>query len=357
MNRLPILTVVSLSLSLAMFSCSTETGSVPKKEYLEIADIDSSVKPGDDFYLYANGSWLKTSEIPATESSIGSFLNIYNRTKTNIKSILDSVSAAKNDAGSIEQKVGDFYASGLDSTTIEKLGYEPVKGYLAQIDSITDINGVLRFVAQQTTSENSLLISQYIGADEKNSSRNIAVYTQAGLGLPDRDYYFKIDSATTKIVKAYQAYLSKLFELTGDNAATATTKALAVYELEKKLAASHRNNVELRDPQSNYNKMAVSDLDKKMPLLRWKQLLHDLSMDEDSVNVSQPAYYAALNDQLKKEPIDTWKTYLRAHLLNNSANALSSDFVNASFDYYGKALRGQQKNQRPVGADLQVYRC
>lgn len=344
MKRLSILIIFLASLFFMVSSCSNHTDdSTPAKEYLDMADMDSSVKPGDDFYLYANGRWLKTAEIPPTESSVGSFLNIYNRTKTNIRSILDSVSSSKNADGSIEQKVGDFYASGLDSATIEKLGFDPVKIYLQQIDSIKDIQGVLHFAARQTTSENSLLISQNIGADEKNSALNIAIYTQAGLGLPDRDYYFKTDAATKKIVTAYQAYLSKLFHLTGDDSATAAKKVIAVYDLEKQMAASHRSNVELRDPQSNYNKIAVSDLNKKMPLIGWKQLLHDLSVDADSVNVSQPAYYAELNDLFKKVPVDTWKTYLRAHLLDNSANSLSSGFVNANFEYYGKALRGQQK--------------
>ena len=172
---------------------------------------------------------------------------------------------------------------------------------------------------------------------------NIAVFGQGGLGLPDRDYYFKTDAATKAIVSAYQAYLSKLFRLTGDDTATAARKVSTVYEFEKQLAASHRTNVELRDPQSNYNKIAVSELDKKMPLIGWKQLLHYMSIEADSINVGQPAYYAQLNDQMKKAPLDTWKTYLRAHLINNSANALSSDFVNASFEFYGKALSGQQK--------------
>jgi putative endopeptidase len=343
MIRISCSIVVFAAFSYIVSSCSNPVGSTPVKEYLNLSDIDSSVKPGDDFYLYANGNWLKSAVIPPTESSVGSFLNIYNKTKANIKLILDSVSTAKNPQGSIEQKVGDFYASGLDSATIEKLGYDPVKPYLKQIDSIKDVRGIVHFVAMQTKSDNSLLISQYIGADEKNSAVNIAVFTQAGLGLPDRDYYFKTDPATKKVVTAYQVYLQKLFSLTGDDSAAAAKKVTAVFDLEKQMAASHRNNVELRDPQSNYNKMAVADLDKKMPLIGWKQLLYDLSVKADSVNVSQPAYYAELNDLFKKVPIDTWKTYLRAHLLIKAANALSSDFVNASFEYYGKALRGQQK--------------
>jgi len=343
MKRSLTFPIIIASLSLLISSCADHKGEAATSAYLDIADIDSTVKPGDDFYSYANGRWLKTAVIPPTESGVGSFLNIYNRTKANVKLILDSVSQSKNTGGSIEQKVGDFYASGLDSATIEKRGFDPVKIYLQQIDSIKDTRGVLHFAAEQTASENSLLIAQYIGADEKNSTLNIPIYYQSGLGLPDRDYYFKTDSATKKIVTAYRVYLSKLFQLTGDDSATAVKKVFDVYNLENKMAASHRNNVELRDPQSNYNKMAVADLDKKMPLIGWKQLLQDLSIEIDSVNVGQPAYYTQLNDLLKTIPLSSWKNYLRVHTLDNSANALSSEFVNASFEYYSKALRGQQK--------------
>lgn len=345
MSRNVISTVIIAALLSMLSSCSNNKSSDPAREFLSLADIDSSATPGNDFYKYANGKWLKTAVIPPTESSIGSFLDIYNRTKEHIHLILDSVSKAKNKEGSIEQMVGDFYSSGLDSATIEQIGYQPLQPFLQKIDSIKDANGVIQFATEQATYGMPMLISQYVGADEKNSAVNIAVYTQTGLGLPDRDYYFKTDSATLKVVAAYKNYLSKLLQLTGDDAATALKKTTAVYELEKQMAASHRNNVELRDPQSNYNKMAVSDLDNKMPLLHWKQLLHYLSVEADSVNVSQPAYYAQLNDLLKKVPIDTWKAYLRTHVLNNAAGALSSDFVDASFEYYGKALRGQQEKK------------
>lgn len=343
MIRSTFSTAVLISASLCISSCSNDAGSKPTQEFLALSNMDAVVKPGDDFYLYANGGWLKTAEIPPTESSVGAFLDIYNRTKAHIKGILDSVSAAKNPEGSLEQKVGDFYSSGLDSAAIEKLGYEPIKPFLQKIDSIKDANSVLQFVAEQSTLGKQLLIAQYVGADEKNSAVNIAAYGQAGLGLPDKDYYFKTDAATKKVVDAYHAYLTKLFQLTGNDSATAIKNANTVYDLEKQLASSHRSNVELRDPQSNYNKMAVSDLDKKMPLIHWKQLLHSLSVEADSVDIGQPAYYAQVNDLLKKVPIDTWKTYLRAHLIDNSANFLSHDFVNAAFEYYGKAQRGQQK--------------
>lgn len=175
---------------------------------------------------------------------------------------------------------------------------------------------------------------------------NIPIYYQGGLGLPDRDYYFKTDAATQAIVEAYHAYMSKLFMLTGDDSAAAAKKTAAVYELEKQLASSHKTNVEMRDPPTNYHKMAVSDLTAQMPVFNWKATMNAMGINADSVNVGQPAYYAKLNELLAKAPIDTWRAYLRFHLLNESAGALSSDFQNASFDFRGKALNGQ-KQQKP----------
>lgn len=327
---------------LAFASCANN----PKKEatpFLVTANMDSSVKPGDNFFLYANGRWVRQAEIPAIESGVGSFLELRNRTRAHLRNILDSLSKGGQTPGSIEQKVGDFYASGMDSATIEKRGYDPVKPYLQQIDAIKDVPGILQFIAAQQQEGDGIILGQYVAADDKNSSMNIPVYFQTGLGLPDRDYYFKNDAANAATVQAYLQYVKKLFTLTGDDSVTAIKKAGEVFALEKQLAGSHRTNVELRDPQTNYHKMAVKDLDKSMPVIGWSSLLNSVGVKTDSVNVAQPGYYAKLNELLKTVPIDTWKTYLRFHVLNGAAPALSSDFVNAHFEYAGKALSGQQQ--------------
>lgn len=337
----PVMLLASLTAGIA--SCNDHKDPKGGNTTLSLANMDPATKPGDDFYKFANGKWFDTAAIPASESRIGAGLEMYNRTKANIKEILGSVSGANNAAGSIEQKVGDFYLSGMDSAAIEKAGYDPVKPWLKQIADIKDVAGILQFNAEQTAYNNTLFTGGYIGADEKNSTTNIMSFYQVGLGLPDRDYYFKTDEATGKVVKAYQVYIQKLFSLTGDDSATAAKNMKAVYELEKQLAASHRTNVELRDPQSNYNKMAVADLDKKMPVIGWSNLFKSLSVKVDSINVGQPGYYQKLNDLLRPVPVETWKTYLRFHVLSNAAPALSHAFVQANFDYSGKALTGRQQ--------------
>ena len=335
------------SLTAGIVSCNNQTNSKSGNITLSLANMDSATKPGDDFYKFANGKWFDTAVIPASESGVGAGLEMYNRTKANIKEILESVSKSNNTPGSIEQKVGDFYLSGMDSAAIEKAGYEPVKPWLKQIADIKDVAGILQFNTEQTANNNTLFIGGYIAADEKNSTTNIMSFYQSGIGLPDRDYYFKTDEATAKVVKAYQTYIQKLFSLTGDDSATAAKNMNAVYDLEKQIASSHRTNVELRDPQSNYNKMAVADLDKKMPAIGWSAMFKALSVKADSVNVGQPVYYQKLNDLLKSASLDTWKTYLRFHVLSNAAPALSNAFVQANFDYAGKALSGRsQMKQR-----------
>jgi putative endopeptidase len=338
------LIVLFISLTtFSIFACKNSTEVPAPVRGLSMQNIDSSVKPGDNFFLYANGKWYDTATILPTESYTGSWLEMNYVTKAHIKTILNNAASGTNKAGSIEQQVGDLFASGMDSVAIEKLGYEPIKPILQKIDSLKDIREVLQFVAEQYTVGNNLLIGQYVGADEKNSAKNIAIYHQAGLGLPDRDYYFKNDAATQTVVNGYQQYIRTLFSLTGADSATALKNAAVVYALEKQLAASHRTNVELRDPQSNYNKMAVADLDKKMPAIGWKNLLQELHIKTDSVIVGQPAYYTKLNELLQSVPIADWKTYLHFHLVKNIAGLLSRDFVNASFEYNGKILHGQKK--------------
>ena len=289
---------------------------VEKSRGLSVQNIDSAVKPGDNFFMYANGKWYDTATILPTESRAGSRLEMDYVAKAHIKNILEEVAAAKNTAGTNEQKVGDLFASGMDTAAIEKLGYDPIKPLLQQINTIADTKSLLQFVAQQYTAGNAMLIGQGVGTDDKNSTKNIAIYFQAGLGLPDRDYYFKTYAANQTVVDAYKNYMLALFKLTGDDSATAAKKTSLVYDLEKQLAASHRTNVELRDPQKNYNKMAVVDLDKQMPFIGWKSLLEGLHVNTDSVNVAQPGYYTKLNDLLKTVPISTWKTYQigRAHV-------------------------------------------
>jgi len=332
-----------LLLAFAFYAC--KNNSQPTQKFIETGYMDSSVKPGDNFFLYVNGKWIDTAKIPATESGVGAFLDVYNRTKEHIKTIFDDVSKTEKPNGSAEQQVGDFYVSGMDTATIEKLGYTPIKPYLDKIDAITNAQSIMQLESEFNKLNRFFIVSFYIASDQKNSGTNIINFSQTGIGLPDRDYYFKTDFAILRVQKAYQTYMQKTFMLLGDDSATATKKATNVYALEKQMAASHRTNVELRDPQSNYNKFYISALDKKMPTIGWSTYLQNVGAKTDSANIEQPAYYQKLNELLTTVPIDTWKAYYRIHFTKDFAGALSSAFVNAIFQY-GKTLSGQQQ-QKP----------
>jgi len=340
-KNLPGLLWISAVLLLVL-ACNNPDKTVTASKFLDAAAMDTSVKPGDNFYLYVNGSWLKKTTIPATEFGLGGFVDLYNSTQDILHSLLDSISKLSNAPGSIQQKVGDLYASGMDSVTIDKLGYEPIKPYLQKIQAIKTVPELLQYVAALQAEGKTNLFGLNITSDDKNSAMNIAAFGQTGLGLPDRDYYFKSDTANLVVVKAYQTYIKKLFTLTGDDSASAEKKMMLVYNLEKQIAGSHKTNVQLRDPQSNYHKMLVADLDKEMPLLAWKSTLGAMGLHTDSVNVQQPGYYTKMNELLKTVPLETWKTYLYFHTIDANVNGLSTPFVDANFDYNGKALLGQQ---------------
>ncbi|MBS1597269.1 MAG: M13 family metallopeptidase [Bacteroidetes bacterium] len=339
-----LLGVFSIITIAALQSCQEQQlKSTPDRKFLDVSGMDSSVKPGDNFFLYVNGGWLKNTPIPATESRVGSFPTLLNQTKDHLHSILEDLAKGNQTPGSIEQKLGDFYASGMDTATIDKRGYDPVKPYLQKIDAIKNPKDIMQYAASQQLELSSILFSVGIVPDDKNSAINIAAFTQGGLGLPDRDYYFKNDPPTLAVVKAYQIYVQKMFEFIGYDSVAATKKMMAVYNLEKKIAESHTDKVALRDPQSNYHKVTVAEMDKEMPAFGWKSTLGAMGITIDSINVQQPKFFKKLNELLVSVPIDTWKDYLRFHTIDSYGGGLTTDFVNTRFDYYGKALNGQQK--------------
>lgn len=330
---------VYLALTLLLAGACKHVSETDSKRVV-LTGIDASVKPGDDFFRYADGIWCDTARIPPSQTGVGSYSFMNYPQRIRLQGILDSLSGSTHPAGSIEQKVGDFYASGMDTGAINKRGYAPIRPVLARIDAVTDVASLLTLAADEQKVGNGSIIGFSVGPDDKHSTVNIAQFYQAGIGLPERDYYFKTDSSTRVIQDAYKKYLTSLFELTGTDAAAAQKNAAVAFGIEKQLATAHRTNIELRDVKANYNKLAVAALSKKQPTLSWTTLLNDLDVKADSVNVGQPAYYDKLNTLLKSVPISDWKVYLKAHALTNYSGFLSQPFVNASF-VYTKTLTGQ----------------
>ena len=344
-----------LYLTLGMFLLvSCEKGKIAENNKFNFDGIDLAIKPGDNFFNHVNKKWLDKAVIADDQAGVGSysFLNIPQ--KELLEDILEEVSSGTHEKGSADQMVGDFYSSGMETIRINERGFEPIEPLLDGINSITTISELMQFVADEFKSGNGSLISMRVSPDNENSSVNMLHFGQTGLGLPDRDYYFKTDESTIEIQKAYQSYLSTLFELTGNDNVEKNT-AIA-YDIEKQLAEAHKTRIERRNVKANYNKLAVLDLDKNQLLeknrqlfIGWGNLLKNLGAEADSVDVRQLAYYDKLNDMLGSISLDDWKTYLKANVMTNYADILSEPFETTSFEYT-KVISGQavQKSRAQV---------
>ena len=337
-----------LYLTLGMFLLvSCEKGKIAENNKFNFDGIDLAIKPGDNFFNHVNKKWLDKAVIADDQAGVGSysFLNIPQ--KELLEDILEEVSSGTHEKGSADQMVGDFYSSGMETIRINERGFEPIEPLLDGINSITTISELMQFVADEFKSGNGSLISMGVSPDNENSSVNMLHFGQTGLGLPDRDYYFKTDESTIEIQKAYQSYLSTLFELTGNDNVEKNT-AIA-YDIEKQLAEAHKTRIERRNVKANYNKLAVLDLDKNQPNIGWGNLLKNLGAEADSVDVRQLAYYDKLNDMLGSISLDDWKTYLKANVMTNYADILSEPFETTSFEYT-KVISGQavQKSRAQV---------
>lgn len=331
-----ILTAVSI-----IFIC----GFIPpkKKKFIDPSNMDLTVKPGDNFYLYATGNWLKKNPIPSSKTRWGSFDLLRQQSSERLKGLLEDA-AAKAKTDSLSQKIGDFYASGMDSAALDKLGFDPIKPDLKRISGIVDLHGVIDEIAKQHTSGlSSPLFDFEVDQDRKQVTRYIAQLSQGGTSLPDRDYYISNSSKMTGIRTAYLAHLRKMFGLIGEDSALAEKHAAAVLKIETALAKAQNSRTEMRDPIKTYNKFSVSDLSELTPSIDWKSVLqkHQLAVS-DSLVINNPAFFKSMDILLSVIPLEEWKTYLRWYFLNNTAAFLSTDFVAEDFNF-GKILTGQQE--------------
>lgn len=331
-----------------VMSCKskTQTGgedTVAKRTvFFDKSGMDTTVKPGDDFFDYANGNWMKNTVIPASESDWGSFTTLYNENEANLHKIIEYAAAHDDTTGSIDQKVGDLYKSGMDTVTIEKLGYDPIKPQLAKIAAVKDYKDLVKLAADGFKDGDGFLFGFYVSADDKMSTKNAAHFGQSELNLPNRDYYLKTDTASAGIRAKYVKYIAGIFTLLGNDAATATQKAEGILKLETAIAQSHSTPVELRDPVKNYNKFTVADFQKQVPDVDLKDVFSRMGITVDTVLVGQPKYYQSLDNLLKTTPIAVWKDKAAFDEVNASATLLSKKFRDAHFNFFNKVLYGQK---------------
>ena len=318
---------------------------VKKYPPFDVQNMDTKIKPGDDFYSYTNGAWLKNNPIPADKNSRSTFDELIEKNRHDIREIIEEAAATKDvHQGSNTEKIGKFYNSGMDTVSIEKKGIAPLKIFFDKIEAIKNISDVQSVGAYFQSYAISPFFSLFSNQDSKNSTSIIAQCFQAGIGLPDRDYYFTNDESTKKIREKYLIHLTKMFGLLGDEPNAAVKNAQTVMKMETQLAKSSFTNVENQDPQKTYNKVTIDGLNKLAPNIDWKSYFTQVGYPGLSeVNIYQPSFMIELSNMMKNVPVADWKTFLRWQLINSTAGNLNKAFENQNFDFYYKTLSGQEK--------------
>ena len=338
--------ILSAGLCIISLHASAQHDSKPVKKpvFIDKSSMDLTKNPGDDFYNYASGTWIKNNPVPAKETRWGSFNLLRDFNINAVKTILaESANNKKAVAGSVEKRVGDFYMAGMDSITIEKLGYSPIKPDLEKVNQISDLNGIISHAASMRTyGAGSPFFGFFVGQDRKYVKNIVPQLSQGGTTLPDRDYYLKSDARSLTIQKSYKNYIASLFSLSGSSSAEAEKAAETIFNIEKALASAQMSRVEMRDPYKTYNKFSVSEFSKTTSNLNWQSLMPLMKVNgQDTVLVNSPKFFTELNGLLSSTAVNDLKTYLKWNVLKSSAPYLSSEFVNASFAFT-QILSGQK---------------
>jgi len=312
---------------------------------IDLTILDKTCKPCEDFYHYASGEWLAKNPVPAAYPSWGRFNELAERNRELLHQILEAAAAnTKASAGSNEQKIGDFYASCMDEKQINAAGAKPLDAEMARINGIQGTGDLQAEIARLQGMGAGALFEFSSTQDDKNSSQVIGGADQGGLGLPDRDYYTKTDDKSKEIRQQYEEHITKMLALAGDDGANASSEAKAIVGLETKLADASLTRVERRDPEKTYHKMNRSDLRTLTPNWSWEDYFQEIGYTNiDSVDVSAPKFFETVSQALKDTPLDTWKTYLRWHLVNSTAPYLSDPFVDENFNFNGRVLQGTKE--------------
>lgn len=326
-----------LSATVLLFSaisCKTKTKSFEGKPDVLASNLDTTVSPSEDFFQYANGGWIKKNPIPDEQSSWGIGNLVIEENLKRLREISENAAASKAAEGSAEQKIGDFWRMAMDSTKIETEGIKPLQPWLDKINAISDPKSLLAMIAELKKAGSSTLFTDGVGQDDKNSEANAYFLWQGGLGLQDREYYFKTDSSTVNIRNKYVEYITTILTMSGEEPAASATAAKNILALETKMAQASRKLADLRDPEKNYNKMAIADLGKMNTTLNWTTFLSSSGVKSiDSVIVGQPEYFRALDNTLKTVPLSDWKSYVKFNLVSDFSGALPDTFSRAAFNF------------------------
>lgn len=341
LSKLGALSAIGL---LTIVSCSApkENATEEKVEAINLANLDSTVKPVDDFYKFVNGGWLARTEIPGDQGRWNSFNEVREATNETVLEVLEA--AAKSDkyaAGTDQRKAADFYAVGMDSLLAEKAGIQPLQPYFDQIASIKTVQDLQKYLSDQQVYGGGSFFDFGILPDLKKSTIMAAYLSQGGLGLPDRDYYTKQDSRSKEIREKYLAHVARMLMMLGDDQESADAQANRIMALETRLAEASMTNVEQRNIPALYNKMSLSKLSEITPSINWKEYLTDMGVTGiDTLIVMQPKFMSEFEAITKEGNVDLWKEYLRWRLIDGTAAYLNNEFVQANFEFFSKELNG-----------------
>ncbi len=348
-KRISGLAALMLAAGLLIVGCGTteQAAYQPVTRGIASADFDTTVLPCQDFYQYVNGNWRARNPVPPQYGSWGLMHELYENNLKVQKQILEDVSAKSQPKGSVAQKLGDFFASAMDSAAIEAAGIEPLREDFARIEAIASLADLQTLVAGYPLEGVGVFFDAGAEQDVTNSEQVILYVGQGGLGLPDRDYYTREDSASQVLRQQYAAHVARMLALSGVDEAAAQGRAEAIMAIETRLAKASLTNVESRDPSNWYNWKTMAQVDSLTPRFSWGKYLAEIGIPQvESFSISPEKFFVEMNAILAETPLDDLKSYLRWHLVDNAAPYLSSTFVTADFEFNGTTLGGR-KEQHP----------
>jgi len=340
--------MLSLLVIAAIIVSCTETKKNEAATDALLSHIDSTVKPGDDFFLFANGKWFKQHPIPASEANNGLWQLIQDTINAQVRTICESSAALKDvKRGSNKQKIGDFFFTGMDSVTLNKKGISDLKGDLDRIDGIRDLDGLIKTAAYIHSVSGSPMFSFWVTQDDRISSKNAVNIMQGGLSLPDRNFYFDKDPRAVMIRAKFLEHVKNMYKIMGQDETAAKKAADQLMKIETALAKAARKREDTRDPLKNYTKLSFKAFSESTPNLNWMVFMQNTGLPKvDSVIVGQPEFLTALNGYLKSFPLNEWKNYLKFHLITGLARFMDDNTYKESFNFYNVVLHGV-KEPRP----------
>lgn len=339
--------VAVATLAFAMLTSCAGQKEAKSTSGIDLANMDTTVSAGTDFFRYACGGWNDAHPLTAEYSRYGTFDELFENSQKQLRELIEGLAAQKNNqAGSAAQKIGDLYNMAMDSVTLNKQGAEPVKAMLDKIAGLKDKSEIVPMMTEMAHIGIGTYFHSYVYADPKNSSLNIFQMGQGGINLGEKEYYLDTDSITQNIREQYKLYIGKLFQLAGFSEADAQQKVADVMELETAIAKVSRSATELRDPEANYHKMSFDELKKTIAGIDWDAYMKGLGIQAPAeLNVEQVDPIQEVARLMNTLPLSKHVSYLEYNLLDAAASCLSDDFVAARFDFYGKVLSGRQVNQ------------